>query len=184
MVSVLTPQDAEVAFKIFDSGSQGVLGREDLILALERAGHKTKDTRPLTGPEATERARGVDATGICKPEPHAEPVKAGDIDILAAGSTSKRAAGGQLHCEAFKAMTAEAGRGLDAKECLQQELDLLFSAAGAAGDGAGLNAQQLIKGLQHVGWEADEKEAQYLIEQFDKDGDGLLSKVELLDLLR
>eukprot|EP00930_Biecheleria_cincta_P039348 TRINITY_DN27057_c0_g1_i1.p2 TRINITY_DN27057_c0_g1~~TRINITY_DN27057_c0_g1_i1.p2 ORF type:complete len:150 (-),score=46.08 TRINITY_DN27057_c0_g1_i1:91-540(-) len=149
MVSVLTPEDATVAFRVFDTENQGVLGREDLILALKRSGHETK---------------------------------ASDIELLAAGSTSRRITGGQLHCEAFKAMTAQAGIGLNAKECLEHELACFFAAAGASGEA--LNVHELMAGLLHLGWEADEKEAQYLIEQFDKDGDGVLSKAELLDLLR
>lgn len=148
MVSVLKPEDAAVAFKIFDAGNQGVLGHEDLSLAFKRADHKTK---------------------------------ASDIELLASGSTSRKNAGGKLDCEAFKAMTAQAGAGLNAKECLEKDLDLLFAAAGAGGEA--LNVRELMTGLLHIGWEADQKEARYLIEQFDKDGDGLLSKAELLDLL-
>eukprot|EP00933_Yihiella_yeosuensis_P052756 TRINITY_DN50875_c0_g1_i1.p2 TRINITY_DN50875_c0_g1~~TRINITY_DN50875_c0_g1_i1.p2 ORF type:complete len:144 (+),score=54.73 TRINITY_DN50875_c0_g1_i1:69-500(+) len=133
------------AFRHLDRDEDGKLGKEDLEIALQKAGHEAKEET---------------------------------IKLLAAGKLNSNGAA-ELDVKNLQQITDEYGSSFGTKDIAAHAL----KAFDTAGEGEMIDASQLIAGLSLLGTEATEAEAKMLIKQFDQDGDGLLSRPELMAML-
>eukprot|EP00435_Cladocopium_sp_Y103_P024008 s2166_g5.t2 len=127
----------------------------------------------------------ADADGILGEEDIASALRqcgveaeASTIADLAAGKTKASNQRATMDSEAFRALVKQHSR-----EVVTWKKDVVAQALTAFGDDDFADGAHVAEGLRRLGLDATDKEAWEMMKEFDKDGDGLLSRDELLEML-